>query len=721
MKFADFLIRHRHAFAVLMMVLAGICGVLTVFVPVNKDRTKYLSDDSNMKQGLSIMRSEFPEEEKASIRVMFDDLSQEQAEEILFRLQKIPGVSSVSYDADSEEFHSENHTLFVIYSRFDYQSEEEQTIEETLSRDFSEYQMVFRNNDVQSTQVPLWILLIAVALMTGILLIMCSSWLDPVLFLATIGIAVLINAGTNLVFPFVDDMTVSIGPIIQLVLSMDYSIILMNRYRQEKERHTDKTKAMKAALAGSFSSIASSAFTTAAGLLALLFLSFRLGPELGIVLAKGVLISMVCVFTILPVLILFFDRWLEKTKKRSLHIPMGFFAAFSRKVRYLMPFLFLALLIIFFLLQGQTRISFLDNSEDPIETYFPKENTVVLLYPAAEEEQIESLAEQIERDDRVTDVTGFFNTLGRPYGAAQMSEVLREFQGEMPVSEEMIRMLYLSYQIQYGQNEMTIPQLFDYICEELMEDDRLSMFFPEETKEYIRSQKTVLTDAMDQLKGPEYFRLIITSDYADESPETLTFLANLQDLCSSRLEEYYLIGTSVMVSEMSASFEKEYPMVTLITAIAIYLVVLLAFRNFLLPLLLTLLVQCGVFITVTIIGAYTGSIYYLALLIVQSILMGATIDYGIVFCSFYREIRPTADMQSSLKAAYERSIHTILTSGSILVIVLAAIGFFAPAAMISEVSTTLSIGAIISILLILFVLPGLTACCDRLIQKKRRP
>ncbi|MBQ7678393.1 MAG: MMPL family transporter, partial [Butyrivibrio sp.] len=138
-----------------------------------------------------------------------------------------------------------------------------------------------------------------------------------------------------------------------------------------------------------------------------------------------------------------------------------------------------------------------------------------------------------------------------------------------------------------------------------------------------------------------------------------------------------------------------------------------------LPLILTLIVQCGVFITVTVIGAYTGSIYYLALLIVQSILMGATIDYGIVFCNFYRENRKALPAADALKAAYEGSIHTIMTSGSIIVLVLAILGIFVTSKMISEVSITLSIGALIAILLILLVLPGLVACCDRLIGKGR--
>jgi predicted RND superfamily exporter protein len=174
-----------------------------------------------------------------------------------------------------------------------------------------------------------------------------------------------------------------------------------------------------------------------------------------------------------------------------------------------------------------------------------------------------------------------------------------------------------------------------------------------------------------------------------------------------------------MVSEMDAAFDNEYLMITLITAFAVFFVVLIAFRNPTLPLILTLIVQCGVFITVAVTGAYSGSIYYLALLIVQSILMGATIDYGIVFCNFYKESRKMMPVPDALKAAYEASIHTIMTSSTMLIFALAAIGIFVKSAIISEVCITLAIGVLVAVILILFILPGMVACCDRLLGKRK--
>ena len=1277
-KLADFLINRRRVFTAVMLVLTAVCAVLALRVPINRDRTKYLADGSEMKQGLSIMEDAFPEsDETASIRVMFDDLTADQIPEIKAQLEAIPNVSGVAYEAGSEEYNKDNHTLFVVNSRYDYDTDEEHAIEAAIEEGFPGYTMAYENNDVPATELPLWVVVLALTLAVIILLVMSDSWLDPVLFLVTIGVAVVLNMGTNILFPYVDEMTATVGPILQLVLSMDYSIILMNRYRQEKVRHSDKVSAMKTALAGSVSSIASSSLTTVVGLLALVFLSFKLGPELGIVLAKGVFISMLCAFTVLPAMILAMDPLLEKTRKKSPHIPMARFSRLSYKTRYAMPAVFAALFIASFILQGYTQIVFTEKNDDPLANVFPKKNTVAVVYRNEDEAKIDGVISELEKDGRISDILGYANTLGKEMTAEDMGKAVAELSddaepidgnllrmlyfiagdGKMPVItasdfinfitdtvlpdktigkhldaalrdnaehfrtladrtrltteisvDEMaelfgidrarVEKLYLYYTIQNGvadsgtmtlpvfvdyvlnsvaanetygsmvsasaiaslrqlqtytntntvlaarsaadlaaligadestvntvfildnagdvsaqtmslpefssflcgsllqdalfstyfddaakaqaqtmdalvqlavsgqglppdqmaqtlgmdaesvsklyglyfsadsafqqeaaamtmtlpeflsaaltqapddaglqqmnrlvqlavsgqaldasslatvfgmddaqvcqifalvlagqktvaladfsaflvnsvltdaayagafseeqaaqlrqldsiaqlavsgtpldagtlaqlfgtdtdtittafrlyfgrdisqktmslksfadfalsdslvsgmmdastlgriqflqailnaaingtafssarlasflgmdpaqteklyilrmgenggtaswtisprsfvafaatdvlgdaelakqidektaeelrqghtlieavvsekaytvgemtallssltddvtENEteilyllyggvndadptekMTIVELFDLLCDEMMHDGRFAEYFDGETKKEILDGKAELEDAVAQMRGKAYARLVVTSDYPDESPETSDYVTRLDTLCRKNLSEYYLVGNSVMVSEMDHTFDGEYWMISLITAISVFLVVLIAFRHPILPLLLTLLVQCGVFITVTVIGAYSGSIYYLALLIVQSILMGATIDYGIVFCNFYMDGRKTMDVTDALRSAYEGSIHTIMTSGSILVLVLAALGILVSSPMISEVSTTLSIGALVAMLLILLVLPGMTVCCDRLINRNK--
>lgn len=193
----------------------------------------------------------------------------------------------------------------------------------------------------------------------------------------------------------------------------------------------------------------------------------------------------------------------------------------------------------------------------------------------------------------------------------------------------------------------------------------------------ITDAQAMLTDAVTQLRGSDYSRLVLTTTLPGESDETSAFIAQLtQDLDAVTTGDYYIIGNSAMVYEMENSFDSELLLITLLTAASIFLVVVFTFRSLVIPALLVLIVQCGVFITVTVVGLQGLEIYYLALLIVECILMGATIDYGILYTSYYREMRETMSVRDALIAAYRGSIHTVLTSGSIMVLVTAVVGKF---------------------------------------------
>jgi predicted RND superfamily exporter protein len=1127
-KVSDFIVNKRFILLTIILVIAAISAFLATTIETNSDMTKYLSDSSNMKNGISLMESEFPGTDESSIRVMFKDLNESQIGEVKAKLESIPHVDSLTYRADDPDYNKDNYTLFVITTEYDYGTDEEKSIELALSKDFSNYDMQFNNNDIPSGKAPLGLIASALALMVIILFIMSDSWFEPIIFMVTIGVAVVINLGTNIMFPYTSELTASIAPVIQLALTMDYSIILVSRYRQEKQLYTDKKAAMKAALTNSFSSIVASALTTVVGLLVLVFLSFKLGPELGIILAKGVFVSMICVFILLPVLILGFDKWLEKSKKKSPNIPMGKLAGFSYKARFVTPVLLVVLFVSFYILKGSTGITFTDMSIDPIAEIFPKDNTIVMVYNNQDENSIENIINEIEEDDHAKSIIAYTNTLGDERTPSDMVEAIAEMNddvkidieliqmlyylyhdGQLPsisaenfiefiknnvmmnetlseyidegmnenidyiekyasketlttkmtakemaeffemnaedisqlylfyytenggvdsgkmtlsafadfmvntvaknesyasmfdtstlsqmkimqtytnkaemtkargykdvaailgIEPEMVKMIYVYYQaenqdftpssmtlgefvsfmqtdvannpmfsayvdetafkqmaqldlssdvnlsheqiaaftgmsaenakilftyrdaqkgafdkqyylsvqgvinflvrnsqvfgpaigdgmadiktaqmligagvsqtaytapelaqfvgmeesqaeslyllyiIEYGdtsawqltpqhfvsftvdkvlpdesfadyfdkkaaddltngkllidavvegkeydlssmsellakftddvsQNDvkilylyyagitnteveewtMTIPQMFNYIYDELMNDESYARIFDDETKNDIISRNTDLDDALKQMKGKNYSRLIITSDYPEESGATMEFMAKIDEIRKTKLEkDSYLVGMSAMVYEMNNSFNKEFTLITLITAISIFLVVLLAFRNFVVPALLTIIVQCSVFITVTIIGWQAGSMYYLSLLIVQSILMGATIDYGIVYSNYYRESRITMNKKDALRAAYNGSSHTIMTSGSILILVLAVLGIFSKTVSTAQVCIAISIGAFISVILIVFMLPGILAFFDRFVVKESR-
>ena len=1069
-KVAGLIVDGHKFFLVFMLVIAVLCGLLIPKVEINTDMTKYLPDDSSMAQGIDIMAENFSDMSVSqTIRVMFKGINEEQIVAIKTYLEQIENVDSVSYVAGSEDYNKDGYTKFVVNTSFTYGSPEELAIEETIEKAFSAYDMELMNDNTSTMELPWVIIGIALALLLVILFIMSGSWFEPILFLIAIGLAVVMNMGTNLVLGSVSQITMSIAAILQLVLSMDYSIILMNRYRQEKNKYDDIEDAMKSAWQSAFSSVMSSGMTTVIGLIMLVFMSFKIGMDLGIVLAKGVFFSMLCVLTVLPALILIFDEKIEDTEKKELHIPMGLLSRFQYKARKPIAIFFVILFVVSFFGQNLSKTVYTLSPEDPIADVFTPSNPIVVLYNNDDEQKMSELAVQLEKDENVKSVMSYSTTLGRKFtskgmvdmidsmgipmsidsslldviyynyyggellpmttsevmnfiskevvtnpmfssfissdmqssidsikvfsdakelttpktvdelsttfgmpaddlkqvfvlyysknggadygtmtmsefssfvvndvstneqyasmfdeetkaqlnqlevltnkdaivqkiGPAEMAQVMGiaeddvlllyayhyEYQktdgnvvyddviadyvawnivecthkmsvkelinfvndnkatfGSMMEGDQLsqietgkkivdatmsgkaftpsqmaniigfdstqIKQLYLLRTCKYGDTSswkisvqnfvkfidsdvlnnkayasffdadtasklksaktiinavvsgksytasemagilgglsdelnantvemlylynsglknsnpewtLTIEEMFRYVSEDMLNDPRFSSLLDENMKNDIRGMKTQLDDSINQLLGKDYSLMMVETSLPTESEETSKFMASITALFDDNLpNKVYLIGNTPMSYEMEQSFDKELLTITLLTAVAIFLVVLFTFRSLLIPAALVLLVQCGVYLTMTVNGLAGYSIYYLALLIVQCILMGATIDYGILFTNYYRENRKTMDIQGALLSAYNGSIHTILTSGLIMVIVTGAIGMSPVDPTIAQICRIISIGALSAILLILFVLPGLIATCDRFVTKDKK-
>ena len=738
----------------------------------------------------------------------------------------LPNVDSVDYN-DSEAYNKGNHTLFVISTSFEYNSPEEKAIKKSLEQDFEDYTLVFRNDNPGSEMIPFWLLAVAVGLLFLILFLMCKSWFEPLLFLVNIGFAVIINEGSNIILGEIADVTSSMAAILQLVLSIDYSIMLLNRYRQEKVNGLPRTDAMVAAITNCFSSVAGSALTTAAGLFALVFMKFKIGMDLGIVTAKGVLISFVCVFTILPGLVLFFDSVIEKTEKKAMHFSMGKIARFCYRFRYALSGLFVVLFITFYFLQGNTEIAFTLTKVDHIVDVFPPQNPMVVVYETRDEEKIGALGDTLEGMDGITQVMSYPTMLGKPYKAEELGDALSSLAGSMgfesvsgytsdngadsdyssesdagiksdagtesdagiksdagtesntgfdlnggfDLDPAFLKLIYYDYydgsvdsvtlmdvlqlsatmsgsegsltDLLNGESDLfpgsvrpedmrdvlflycaaeknydpswtlTVHQFFNYLHDSVLNDERFKPFMTEEIRKTITDTAEMLDMGVKMLRGDTWSRMIINTTLPVESDATDEFLNVLTKAGEGLEGDYYLIGNSAMSNEMKNSFGKELFTITLLTAAAIFLIVLITSRSIVVPVILVLIVQCGVYITVTVVGLQGYSIYFLALLIVECILMGATIDYGILITSYYREKRKELPSLEALVAACNNSIHTVMTSGLIIVLITGILGYTYSDPTVAEICRTISTGSLSAILLILFILPGMLATFDR--------
>ena len=471
-KIASFIVRRRKIVMVFMLIITLLCGILSTKVYVNEDMTAYLPDDSSMKQGMDVMSAEFPEmAETYSVRVMVQDLTAAQKQELLSVLENLDYVDSVDYD-DTEDHNKDNQTLYTVNTVYDYNSDEEKALEENIAAALDGYTVVMKNNNTALESIPLAVMVAALAIMMAVLWTMCGSWIEPVLFLLVIGLAVVINSGTNYFLGSVSNITSMITALLQLVLSMDYSIILMNRYRQELELNPNRTEAMSVALAHSFSSIASSAVTTIVGLLALVFMNFKIGMDLGLVLAKGVLISMLCVFTVLPGIIIMCTRLIQKTAKKVPHIPMGGLGRFSHKFRILVTIAFVVLFIAAYIMQGATGIAFTLTSEDPIAEVFPNANTIVLVYRNEDDEAVTQLAEElVDSDEQVKAAVNYTTMLGKPYAAEELADSLSAFSEELDLDPELLKILYYDYYRHDDAVTMTASEFLHFLADDVLSNE----------------------------------------------------------------------------------------------------------------------------------------------------------------------------------------------------------------------------------------------------------
>ena len=718
---ASFLTDKRKILLCFFLVLAAVSLPLAGMVNINYDLTKYLSADSRMKQGMEQMEQEFGTEESSRLRVMFSGLEEEEKKEIRDQLAGLEQVSSVEWEP-GKEYNKDGYTLYELTTEYDSHSKEAADLYRAV-HDLYDAKGAVTGGDIHEANVPilpLYIVIVSVGLVLLILLLMCNSWFEPVIFLVNIGIAVAINLGTNVLLPGISYYTNSIVGIMQLVLSMDYSIILLNRYTQEKETAADNVSAMKAAIRAAFPAVAGSSLTTFAGLLCLAFMSFKLGADMGFALAKGVVISLVCIFTVLPSLILMSDKWIVKTRKKALNIPAAKYSRVIVRGGAAFVILFLALLAGSYFLKDNTEILYMLQTNNAVEKVFEEKHSMVLLYEARDRERIAEVLAPLEADEKVTGITGYYNTIGKAYTAEEAAEL---FGGDGRLNADSIRKIYQLYALQHRKmsvKALTLPELIPFLQDHVVSDPRYATMINDETKQQIAGAGKILEENAAKLEGEDYGRVILTTVYPEDSAETRAFIENLEERCKSQLEgETWLIGTSVMNREMAQTFDAELNRITLISAAAIFIVVALTFRSLVIPLILVLTVQCGIYLTMAFIGLSGNAMYYLALLMVQCILMGATIDYAILYTSYYREKRQAADKQQAVKGAYDGALHTILTSALIMIVAAGILGYVFANPAIGEICLTISRGAISATLLIVFILPGVLAALDRLVVRRK--
>ena len=290
-------------------------------------------------------------------------------------------------------------------------------------------------------------------------------------------------------------------------------------------------------------------------------------------------------------------------------------------------------------------------------------------------------------------------------------------------TEENLTLLYImsrSNTMDMSDTKIALYDFFIFLSEEIVTNEAFSSYFDEATLAEFESAKTMMSDGIAQLVGPEHSRMVVTVDYVLESPEINEFYVNLTGMLDKTLTyDYYLVGNSAMSYEVSQTFDQEYLIISIVTAIAVFIVVYFSFRRFSVSLLLICVIECAVFAMMSVMTITNSPMFFIALILVQCILMGSMIDYAILFTTYYREVRKEYVLEEALPVVMTRATYAILTSSLILVLVTFICGIFMTGT-VAAILQTLSIGAFCAIILILFVLPSYLVLLDRFIIKESK-
>ncbi len=728
----------RRGLIILLFVAACLfCVVSNGWVKVTDDLTAFLPEETETRQGLDLMESEFTT--YATAKVMVANISLEQARELAERLEAIPHVKSVGFD-DTAAHYASASALFSL--SFDGGVDAPGSVEALnavrgLLSPYDLYIDTEVGNPLKAVidREMLVVDLIACVIIVLVLLLTSRTYGEIPVLLLTFGAAALLNMGTNYLMGEISFVTDSIAIVLQLALGIDYAIILCHRFMEEREKAEPRAAAIKA-LSKAIPEISASSLTTVAGLLALCFMQYRLGYDMGTVLIKAILLSLCSVFLLMPGLLILFSGLIDKTKHRSFVPKIDFLGKLAYATRFVMPVLFLGVFVAatFFsskvnYVYSQYSVSSIRHNEEQvakarIEELFGRVNQMALLVPAGDDDRELGLIREIEQLSHVEKVTGLASIEAMDGYTLTDRLTPRAFAELLNLDNEVARTLYASYAMNrsdYGQvvtnlSNYSVPliDMLDFLLDWRSE---VTLNMSEETEKRLDELKDELDTARVQLRGEHWSRIVIELDLPEEGEESYAYLEIIAGVTARYYDEFHLVGSTTSCSDLRRSFEHDNMLISILTILFVIAVLLLTFQSAGLPLLLILIIQGSIFCNFSVPTLRHSNLFFLSYLIISAIQMGANIDYAIVISSRYMELKKTRPLRQAIIETLNLSFPTIITSGTMLASAGVTIGLVASNETISSIGIYLGMGTFISIFLVMCVLPQILLMGDSLIRK----
>ncbi len=737
MKVAAFIVDKRKAFYLLYIGLAIFSLFSSGWVAVNDDLTSYLPADTETRQGLTCMEDQFVT--FGTNRIMVDNISFERGELLQEEIEKIPGVTSAEFD-NTEDHYRSGAALFSI--TYDGTAEDQVSLDalqqvEDLLAPYDTYVTGETGNSMSATldEEMQVVIVVAVVIIVVVLLFTSQTYMEVPVLLATFGLAALLNKGTNFLLGEISFVSNSVAVVLQLALAIDYAIILCHRYSEERE-HLEARDAVITALSKSIPEISGSSLTTLSGLGALCFMQFGIGRDLGIVLMKAILLSLLSVFTFMPGLLMSFSSLIDRTHHRNFVPKISGLGRLVVKLRYVLPPLFLIALVGGFYFSSRCPYAFTQTglstftkndaqiAEEKVNETFSPQNTLAVLVKAGDYEREGRLLKELKEQPEVESVLGLANVEARDGYVLTEGLTPRQFAELADLDIEAARLLYSGYAVNqetYGQlisgvdtYKVPLIDMFLYVHDR-MEQGYLTL--DEDLTDTINDLYVQLSDAQRQLKGTEYSRLVLQLAVPVESDETFAFLDRLHEIVGTYYSDFLVVGDSTSSQDLSDSFANDNLVISLLTIIFVVIVLMFTFQSAGLPVLLGLVIQGSVWINFSFPTLMDDKIFFLSYLVVSSIQMGANIDYAIVIATRYQDLKTRMPLKEAVVESLNEAFPTIITSGTILASAGILIGFLSSSPAISSIGICLGRGTFISIFLVMFVLPQILMLGDVIIEK----
>lgn len=726
-KLATFIVDKRNLFFLLTVILLIFSAFSRNWVEVESELSAYLPEDSGTRQALDIMEEQFTT--LGSAQVMAANITQDQAEALRDQIAGIKGVQGVEYD-NTEEHYNNDSALYTV--TFDYDESDDACLDslEEIKSALSAYDLYVStelgNTEQEAIDREVSVIMVYVAVIIVVVLLFTSqTYAEVPVLILTFVVAMILNLGTNFLLGKISFVSDSVTSILQLALSLDYAVIFCNRYKEE-HRLLPIREAVIVALSKAIPEIGASSLTTIGGLVAMMFMQFRIGADMAVCLVKSILFALLSVFVVMPGLLMLFGPLMDRTEHRNFVPKIPFVGKFAYKTRFVVPVLFVVAIAVAFPLSQKCPYAYGESSletpvlnetqiaENMIHDNFTSTNMLALMVPAGDYEKEAAILSELEQYAEVDSAMGIANVEAMDgYTLAdQLSP--REFAELAGLDYEAAQVVYGAYaasQEEYGQiignldnYEVPLIDMFLFVCEQV---DSGIVTLDEEQTEMLNDAYTQMTAAKEQLQGTDYSRMLVYLTLPESGEETYQFLDTIQETAQKYYPDgkVYLAGNSTTEYDFQKAFARDNMVVSVVSILIVLVVLLFTFKSAGMPVLLILVIQGSIWINFSMPYLLNQPLFFMSYLVVSSIQMGANIDYAIVVANRYQELKGQMPHRDAIIETMNFAFPTIITSGTILAVAGTLIGLMTSTASITGIGQNLGRGTILSILLVMFVLP----------------